>query len=410
MTKFLFKTEPSVYTRIITPMKKRIVLFFSLLVVALVTFHCQDEDENKKINSIVQSIKQRYAPDNRTGIFSITTERGFKSLLVKGEVDNEHAKDELIYSLFKEYTNIIDSVTLLPEKELGEYTWGIVTVSVMNMRTDPKESAELCSQALMGTVLRIWKKKGGWYYIQSQDKYLGWADGDQFFRCVKKNAEEWNTAQKVFVTTLHDVVREQPSAKSASVCDIVGGSVLKKISVNGAWTQVALGDGQLGFIPTSSAIEYAQWGKTLRPITENLERTGKSLMGVPYLWGGTSVKGMDCSGFTRTVYLLNGLQLSRDASQQAYEGIDIPPGKEFENLCEGDLLFFGKRAEGEKPERITHVGMYLGNKIFIHSSGKVKLSSFDPTSKYYDEYNLKRFVRIRRVMPNLQKMEEVAVK
>ncbi|MEN3039504.1 MAG: NlpC/P60 family protein, partial [Candidatus Kryptonium sp.] len=78
--------------------------------------------------------------------------------------------------------------------------------------------------------------------------------------------------------------------------------------------------------------------------------------------------------------------------------IEVEPGENFENLKPGDLLFFGQKAEEGKPERITHVGIYLGNKEFIHSSGKVSIDSFDPKAPNFNEYRYKTFVKAKRLI------------
>ena len=107
------------------------------------------------------------------------------------------------------------------------------------------------------------------------------------------------------------------------------------------------------------------------------------MLGVPYLWGGTSPKGNDCSGFTKTVYLMNGFVIPRDASQQVTAGKIVDENLKFEGLEKGDLMFFGTPAKDGKKQRVTHVGIWLGNGKgeFIHSASNVHLSSVNENEK-----------------------------
>lgn len=387
---------------------------FFLIIASIIVFsgcHKKDSDDSLAASSqphpIISALQKKYAPDRRIAIFTVNAiDYGTKIILI-GDVESGEAKEDALAQFKSSGADIIDSIEVLPAENIGERSWGIITVSVANMRSEPKESAELGSQVLMGNVVRIWKKKGGYVYIQSPDRYLGWADPDQLHRVTREEAEQWNTAKKLFVTALVDHILEKPEDGSFPVCDVVGGAVLLNKGEIGTWVKVGLADGRTGFIKKTNVMDYAQWGTSLRPVAENIERTGRFLMGVPYLWGGTSVKGVDCSGFTKTVYLLNGVSLNRDANQQADQGTPVEPGKNFENLKKGDLLFFGRKAAEGKNERIVHVGIYLGNKNYIHSSGSVQINSFDERSPLFNEYNLQRFVRARRVIASAPLASEV---
>ena len=383
---------------------KKFILF---VIIAIVLFGCAEKPAQVKVFSSIIQLQKKYAPDKRVAVFTVKAYEQGDKIVVVGEVEQKEAKQEVLESLAVEQKQIIDSIVVLPDETLGEKRWGIITVSVANMRSERGEDAELSSQVLLGTIVKILKRKGGWIYVQSPDKYLGWADPDQMILVSETKAKDWNDVKKLFVTNYFGFVLQKPSSQAFPVCDITGGALLANLGREGDWMRVGLADGRSGYVLRSSVIDYELWGKTLTPVAEKIEQTSKYLLGVPYLWGGTSPKGVDCSGFTKTVFLLNGQMLHRDANQQAEQGDPIEPGKDFENLKKGDLLFYGRKRTEEKSERIVHVGIYLGNREYIHSSGKVRINSFDPTSPIYDEANLRRFVRARRVIASRPQVAEI---
>ena len=103
-------------------------------------------------------------------------------------------------------------------------------------------------------------------------------------------------------------------------------------------------DGRIALVRLNEAQSYQGWLNEMNATPAHLVTTAKTLMGVPYLWGGTSTKGMDCSGFTKTIYFLNGMVIPRDASQQVHTGRPTDEDRNFENLEKGDLLFFRKKS------------------------------------------------------------------
>ena len=122
-----------------------------------------------------------------------------------------------------------------------------------------------------------------------------------------------------------------------------------------------------------------------------LEKTARSMMGMPYLWGGMSPKAADCSGYIRIIYFSNGILLPRDASQQAKTGKSIPVDQWESAAQKGDLLFIGNR-----PGKISHGGMYLEDGKYIHCSGSVKISSMKPADpNFIQKYYYLALVRIQ---------------
>ena len=349
--------------------------------------------------AVLDSLKARYAPDDRVAVFQVSCLQRGGVNIAKGEVDNHAAREDALSAIRRTVGgDVIDSIKVLPDLQFGEKRYGIVAVSVGNVRTTPRHPGGMATQAMMGMVAKLYKKQGEWYYIQLPDRYMGWLESNAMKITDETGVEAWRQASKVIVTSYFTMVRERPDANAMPVRDAVAGALMKQLGVEGPWVSVELPDGATGYIEKSNVAEFAGWKQSRRLTAENVENTAKSLLGIPYLWGGTSPKGMDCSGFTKTVYRLNGLELSRDADQQSQDGDDIEPGEEFQNLKKGDLVFFGRKASPERPEHVSHVGIYLENREFIHTPGGswVKFNSFDPAAPNFSEGLRKSFVRARR--------------
>lgn len=381
-------------------MKTRLCIL--LVVISLLPVIVASQPSRKPdspVAAALDSLKARYAPDDRVAIFQVSCIQQGGVNIARGEVDNPAARNDALSAIRRIlHSDVIDSIKVLPDPQFGDKQFGIVAVSVGNVRTSPRHPGGMATQAMMGMVARLFKQQGGWYYIQLPDRYMGWLESNAMKITNETGVEAWKAASKVIVTTYFTMVREEPNASAQPLRDAVAGNLMKQLGVKGSWVFVELPDGATGYIERSSVEEYASWKQSRHLTAENIEKTAKTFLGVPYLWGGTSPKGMDCSGFTKMVYRLNGLELSRDADQQAVGGDNIEPGEGFQNLKKGDLVFFGRRTSPERSERISHVGIYLGNREFIHTPGGswVKFNSFDPAAPDFSEGLLKSFVRAQR--------------
>lgn len=344
---------------------------------------------------IIARVRSQFAPDTRIAVFDVRAETRDNAVELVGDVEQTAAKEALLKA-FRDagFANVVDRVVVLPDPSMAERPLGIVTVSVAVMKTRPSHASELGNQLILGMVVRLLKSEGGWHFVQSlDDRYLGWMEPGHLALVTREQADEAARTQRVIVTSLYAFVRGEPSSNGATVCDLVAGNILTATGRGSGWVAVRLPDGRTGFVAESDAADYQTW-KASRSVTpEAIEQTARRFMGVPYLWGGTSAKGFDCSGYLKTVFRLNGLELQRDTDQQANEGIAVPMDNDLAEVRKGDVLFFGPRAG---VTRITHTGIYLGRKLFIHCAGMVKLNSLDPASPVYSENLLKRLVKVRR--------------
>jgi cell wall-associated NlpC family hydrolase len=332
------------------------------------------------------------------GIFRITLETNADAIILHGEVDKPEAKSSAIETIQRTGAKIVDHVSVLPDQRLGEKTWGIATLSVASGREEPDHKAELGTQILMGRVVRVWKAARHWFYVQSSDGYLSWIESGSFVPCTRKQTDAWTNAPLLIVTAFEERVLDKPSSDSESVSDVVMGDLLKRTGERKDWFSVELPDGRAGFLPKKAATDYKAWIQARRPTADNIEKTARMFLGRPYLWGGNSPKGLDCSGFCKLTFLMNGIELNRNASEQVRQGAEVPLDATFSKLRKGDLLFFGWAHTEDGPEWITHVAIYLGNKLFIQSAERVRISSLDPAAANYDPYHARSLLHARRIL------------
>jgi SH3-like domain-containing protein len=281
--------------------------------------------------------------------------------------------------------------------ELIENMLGIINVSVANLYTEPSYRAEMATQILLGAPIRVLQHDRNWYQVKTTEGYLAWIPENVFVKMDTVVFEQFKNKKKIIFTDDFGFAYESPDNQKQRASDLVIGCMLNWEEDAGNFYKVTYPDGRNAYVLKNQANFFDHWLSTREINADSIVKTALSLKGIPYLWGGTSVKGMDCSGFTKTVLLRHGIILLRDASEQATAGIPVDISKGYDNLLAGDLMFFGKKATKDKEEQIRHVAIYIGNQEFIHANGYVKSGSLNPESPIYDALNSREFIRATRI-------------
>ena len=373
---------------------------FVTLIILFVTSACntkRNSTSEAEIKSLIDSLQYIYAPDKRVSLWSVSIVENSDKIILIGEIDNEKAFNDIVDIIVKKYPNVETNIKLLPEEGNEQVVTGLINNSVANLRSNPSHSAEIATQALLGTPIRVLKRENDWYLVQTPNKYIAWIDVPALVRINQDELSDLKLSRKVVYKKQYGFSYSEPDDSSQTVSDLVIGCILPVTAANSGFYKVQYPDKRIAWVKKDEVVDAKEIFD--RQIDEKeLIETAKKFIGVPYLWGGTSSKAVDCSGFTSMIYYMNGTVLQRDASQQTKYGKEITTNYQYNNLQPGDLLFFGRKASDSVPERVTHVVMYIGDTEFIHASGKVRINSMDSTRDNFIPEYVTRFVRAVRVI------------
>lgn len=235
--------------------------------------------------------------------------------------------------------------------------YGICNLSIVPLRNEPTDTSELVSQVIYGDFFKILEQRKKWSKIRlAFDKYEGWIDNKQY---IEINESEYKTLSKEPLKLSTDLV-EFIEDENHQLFPIPIGAQLNGLSL-------------LNHNYEGNSINE----KATKP---NIVKTAFTFLNAPYLWGGKTPFGIDCSGFTQMVYKLNGYKLLRDASQQATQGEAL---SFIEESQPGDLAFFDNN-EGN----IIHVGIIMKDNYIIHAHGKVRIDRLDHSGIYNVDKNI----------------------
>lgn len=247
----------------------------------------------------------------------------------------------------------------------------VVTIAALDVRKRPDHRAELGSQLLCGEMVTVLSRTDGgrwWRIVGRTDGYRGWARSWGLSELPVPEADAWARAARARLEVPYATVRERP-AGGAVLAPVYLHSRLAPMERRGEWRQVRLPDGRIGWLEER---DLAMGRPRPRPI----EVLVGDLLGVPYLWGGRTPMGFDCSGFVQQAMAGRNVSLPRDAEDQWRSVRRVRAGR----ARQGDLVFFGPPRG-----RVAHVGLLMGGGGgYAHARGCVRINSFDPSNPLFD--------------------------
>jgi gamma-D-glutamyl-L-lysine dipeptidyl-peptidase len=278
-----------------------------------------------------------------------------------------------------------ETQTPVQPNKISEQQQPIILISspVVNVHKTASTQSEKVTQALYGEAVTILEESNEWAKITlpQQFDYTGWVQKTNLKKVIVPSL-----AQSKIIASANATVYKQPNLNSSVFTLLPLGTIVNasKQESNQEFTSVHLLDGSNGFVTANRVKDFKY--EVNKADANSIISTAKQLVGVPYLWGGMTNHGVDCSGFTHTVFKVNGIKLHRDADQQyANDGVSV----EINKIMPGDLVFFSTYKPGP-----SHEGIYVGDGKFIHSSSSQGVGY----SSLNDSYYRKKLIGAKRIL------------
>ena len=341
----------------------------------------------------IESVRAELSLDQRSSVYEVHCIERHGAVVLLGHTTEDAAVNTLASRIkaLPGVRSVADDVVRLPRGLPEVQQHAVIRSAVAPVYQEPRIPSPQITQIVLGSRVELLSRDGVWCRTRGEDGYIGWIHAGYLEVGSAEWARAWERAEN----------GEPVVSLGAELVDESGRAIARlpwgARAVRFSHKMYALPDGRRGMLGSGELVPVDRLFDWFPPRGDSVTRTARRWLGAPYLWGGVTFGGVDCSGLTQAVLWMHGIALPRDSDLQARVGTLVEPGTRFEHLRSGDLLFFS-----EESQRITHVAIGLGESAIIHSSltnGGVALNDVVGDTDF--ERKLRTmFSHARRVLPD----------